>query len=95
MDSIGPTLLDLLQITHTEVHNAAFVFMSHGSGIVAGLFVVMPLMARICPELLMAGVCLLQGVATAAIPWLDFVPLMCISLFLQGLAIGIAGVGKF
>ena len=56
---------------------------------------VTPLQDRICPELLMAVVCLLQGVASAAIPWLNLLPLMCVALYLQGLAVGIAGVGKF
>ena len=68
--------------------------MSQGSGVVAGLILAAPLQVRVCPELLMAVVCLLQGVTSAAIPWLNLVPLMCISLFLQGLGVGIAGVGK-
>ena len=43
----------------------------------------------------MAVVSLLQGVASAAIPWLNLLPLMCVALCLQGLAVGIAAVGKF
>ena len=94
LDSVGPTLLDLLQIANTELYKSAFVFMSQAAGVLVGSFLATPLLDRICPELLMAVVCLLQGVSTAAIPWLNLLPVMCVSLCLQGLAIGITGVGK-
>ncbi|CAH1781698.1 unnamed protein product [Owenia fusiformis] len=93
LDSLGPTLLDLIQISGTDISVSSYIFICQSTGILFGSLVSPYIYGRFREGTGMFIVLLLQGCCTAIVPLFRNFIVMCCLFLGQGIGIGITGVG--
>ncbi|CAH1781628.1 unnamed protein product [Owenia fusiformis] len=93
LDSVGPTLLDLLETVNGDIDQSSYIFISQSLGVLIGSLISPKFFGNGNDEMLLAGACLLQAVATSFVAIFGLLPIMCTAFCFQGLAIGVVGIG--
>ncbi|XP_067944216.1 sodium-dependent glucose transporter 1A-like isoform X2 [Watersipora subatra] len=93
LNSVGPTLIDLRQITSITIEKSAWIFVSQSLGFLIGSVLAKIILQKFNNELALAVCLAIQSVCSAFIPAFPSIVMMCLMFVGQGFAIGVVGIG--
>ena len=90
---LGPTLVDLEVLFHTDTKSISASFLAVGGGYLIGSFLCGFIFDRLIPEIQLATTCLVMGATTAIAPWPGILQFFVGTTVIQGISMGYTDAG--